>query len=171
MERFFEASAQRCLPSMDVYVFVERHGRMIPLTGELLMERPPHPSSAEAPGLRIGEVAKRTGLSVKTIRFYCDQGLLQPSGRSESGYRLFNEECFAELNLIRALRVMDVPLAELARILEVRRAGVCHCSSLKNSISTKITSIDERIFALESMKTELLRLLETWQKCGGKPDT
>ncbi len=132
------------------------------------MERQSPPSSLEAPGLRIGEVAKRTGLSVKTIRFYCDQGLLQPSGRSEGGYRLFSEECFAELNLIRALRVMDVPLAELARILEVRRSGVCHCDRLKNSLSTKITSIDERILALEAMKAELQRLLQSWQNCGGK---
>lgn len=131
------------------------------------MERQSPPCSHETPGLRIGEVAKRTGLSVKTIRFYCDQGLLQPSGRSEGGYRLFSEDCFAELNLIRALRVMDVPLAELARILEVRRSGVCHCGSLKNSISTKITSIDERILALEAMKTELQRLLQSWQNCGG----
>lgn len=131
------------------------------------MERQSPPCSLEAPGLRIGEVAKRTGLSVKTIRFYCDQGLLQPSGRSEGGYRLFSEECFAELKLIRALRVMDVPLVELARILEVRRAGVCHCSSLKNSISTKITSIDERILALEAMKEDLQRLLQSWQNCGG----
>ena len=140
---------------------------MIPLTGGFRLEPLSAPYSAQPPGLRIGEVAKRTGLSVKTIRFYCDQGLLQPSGRSEAGYRLFNEDCLAELNLIRALRVMDVPLAELARILEARRAGVCHCNSLKNSISTKITSIDERISGLESMKTELLRLLVSWQNCGG----
>ncbi|MFM7465938.1 MAG: MerR family transcriptional regulator [Cyanobium sp.] len=131
------------------------------------MERLSPSCLPESPGLRIGEVAKRTGLSVKTIRFYCDQGLLQPSGRSEGGYRLFNDECFAELNLIRALRVMDVPLAELARILQARRSGFCHCDSLKNSISTKIGSIDERISALESMKTELVRLLVSWQNCGG----
>ncbi len=140
---------------------------MIPLNGGLPVERLSLPYPPEALGLRIGEVAKRTGLSVKTIRFYCDQGLLQPSGRSEGGYRLFNEDCLAELTLIRTLRVMDVPLAELARILEVRRSGFCHCNSLKNSISTKIVAIDERISALESMKTELVRLLVSWQNCGG----
>ena len=147
--------------------FVERCERMIPLTGGFRMEPRSAPHSPEALGLRIGEVAKRTGLSVKTIRFYCDQGLLQPTGRSEAGYRLFNEDCLDELNLIRALRMMDVPLAELARILEVRRAGVCHCNSLKSRISTKIASIDERISSLESMKTEFLRLLMSWQSCGG----
>jgi MerR family copper efflux transcriptional regulator len=61
-------------------------------------------SVASTPGLRIGEVARRTGLSVKTIRFYCDEGLLQPKGRSDAGYRLFDDENLAELTIIRALR-------------------------------------------------------------------
>ena len=124
-------------------------------------------ASLEAPGLRIGEVARRTGLSVKTIRFYCDQGLLQPSGRSEGGYRLFSTDHLAELEIIRALRAMDVPIAELARILEVRRAGVCNCSVLKTSISSKLNSIDARIAELTAMKLELSRLLISWQDCGG----
>lgn len=119
------------------------------------------------PGLRIGEIAKRSGVSVKTIRFYCDQGLLQPSSRSEGGYRLFTQETIAELAIIRALRTMDVPIAELGKILEVRRAGMCNCSVLKKSIGAKITSIDQRIDELAAMKVELGRLLESWQECGG----
>jgi MerR family copper efflux transcriptional regulator len=121
----------------------------------------------QAPGLRIGEVARRSGLSVKTIRFYCDQGLLQPKGRSDSGYRLFNDENLAELTIIRALRSMDVAIPELARILEVRRSGVCNCSLLKGSIADKMSSIDQRISELSAMKDELARLLDSWQDCGG----
>ncbi len=48
----------------------------VPLRGSL--------PSVPTPGLRIGEVARRTGLPVKTIRFYCDQGLLQLRGRSNA---------------------------------------------------------------------------------------
>ena len=88
-------------------------------------------STKPSPGLRIGEVARRTGLPVKTIRFYCDAGLLQPKERSAAGYRLFDEGNLAELTIIRALRSMDVSIPELVRILEVRRAGVCNCSVLK----------------------------------------
>jgi DNA-binding transcriptional MerR regulator len=133
----------------------------------LPMARRPSGSPAQAPVFRIGEVAKLTGLSVKTIRFYCDQGLLLPSGRSEGGYRLFSADSLAELGIIRALRAMDVSISELARILEVRRAGVCNCSVLKDSIATKVASIDERIQELVSMKAELARLLQSWQECGG----
>ncbi len=128
-------------------------------------------SAKSAPSLRIGEVARRTGLPVKTIRYYCDEGLLQPRARSESGYRLFDEENLAELTIIRSLRAMDVSIPELARILEVRRSGVCNCSLLKGSIADKMSSIDQRISELRTMKDELARLLGSWQDCGGlKPD-
>ena len=128
-------------------------------------------SAKPAPSLRIGEVARRTGLPVKTIRYYCDEGLLQPRARSESGYRLFDEENLAELTIIRSLRAMDVSIPELARILEVRRAGVCNCSVLKDSIAAKMESIHLRIDELAAIKDELARLLDSWQDCGGlKPD-
>jgi MerR family copper efflux transcriptional regulator len=124
-------------------------------------------SANPAPSLRIGEVARRTGLTVKTIRYYCDQGVLQPRARSESGYRLFDEENLAELTIIRSLRAMDVSIPELVRILEVRRAGVCNCSVLKDSIAAKLKSINLRIDELAAMKNELARLLNSWQDCGG----
>ena len=118
-------------------------------------------------GLRIGEVSKRTGLPVKTIRFYCDQGLLQPSGRSDAGYRLFDQDNLAELKIIRALRSMDVSIPELSKILEMRRSGVCNCSVLKGSIADKMASIDEQISELRMMQEELARLLDGWKDCGG----
>jgi len=126
----------------------------------------PLAAAQDAPGLRIGEMAKISGFSVKTIRFYCEQGLLH-TARSEGGYRIFSTDSLAELEIIRALRSMDVPIGELARILEVRRAGVCNCSVLKDSIATKLLSIDSRIQELQMMKSELARLLSSWQDCGG----
>ncbi|MEB3326526.1 MAG: MerR family transcriptional regulator [Synechococcus sp.] len=132
----------------------------------LLMERLSDDAVQKAPSLRIGEVAKRSGLSVKTVRFYCDQGLLNTL-RSNGGYRVFSGESLAELEIIKALRSMDVPIAELARILEVRRAGVCNCLVLKDSIATKLASIDARLEELQAMKAELGCLLTSWQECGG----
>jgi DNA-binding transcriptional MerR regulator len=129
----------------------------------------PLPSSApaESSGLRIGEVARRSGLSVKTIRFYCDQGVLRPAGRSEGGYRLFATESLKELALIRALRTMDLSIADVAGILEVRRTGVCNCSTLKQRIGVKMAAIDARIQELEVMRNELKTLISNWQDCGG----
>ncbi|MFM9103492.1 MAG: MerR family transcriptional regulator, partial [Cyanobium sp.] len=84
----------------------------------------------DAPALRIGQVAQATGLSVKTVRFYCDQGLIGTVARSPGGYRLFNPAVVGELGLIRALRAMDVPVPEIRRILDVRRSGHCNCGAL-----------------------------------------
>jgi DNA-binding transcriptional MerR regulator len=120
-----------------------------------------------APALKIGQVAQSSGMSVKTIRFYCDQGLLVPSCRTEGGYRLFDQHAVADLILIRALRSIDVPVGEIRKILTVRRSGVCNCETLKKSIQTQAAAIEKRISDLSAMKEELTLLLSTWQDCGG----
>ncbi len=121
----------------------------------------------KAPALRIGQVAEATGLPVKTVRFYADEGLITTVGRSPGGYRLFDPAVVGELELIRSLRAMDVPLPEIKRILAVRRAGHCNCESLKSSIQTRIRSIDHRLTELVAMKAELVQLLSSWEDCGG----
>lgn len=120
-----------------------------------------------SPGLKIGQVAESSGLSVKTIRFYCDQGLINPANRSQGGYRLFDYSIYTELSLIRTLRAIDVPLSELRRILEVRRSGVCNCGALKTTLQSQLAGIEQRMEELYQMRLELAELLEEWQDCGG----
>jgi MerR family copper efflux transcriptional regulator len=118
---------------------------------------------------QIGAVAKRSGVSVKTIRFYCDQGLLQPTGRSEGRYRLFDDTVYGELGLIRTLRALDLPLATIAAVLEARRSGVCSCDNLQATIRSKAGDIAQRIADLQSLQAELNGMLSSWQRCGGRP--
>lgn len=119
------------------------------------------------PPLKIGTVAHRSGLTVKTIRFYCDEGLIRPINRSEGGYRLFDEAVFAELTLIRTLRAMEIPLEDVRQILEARRSGVCTCSELKARIRVKAGEIGEPIVALQGLQAELFAMLDSWKACGG----
>ena len=121
----------------------------------------------DAPALRIGQVAEASGLSVKTVRFYCDEGLIGAVSRTQGGYRLFHPVVLDELALIRSLRAMDVPLPELKRILDVRRSGFCNCSDLKASIQARIESINARMGELDYMRSELSSLLGSWKDCGG----
>ena len=118
--------------------------------------------------MKIGEVAQRSGLTVKTIRFYCDEGLIHPISRSEGGYRLFGDEVFAELALIRTLKAMDIPLQDVRQILESRRSGVCTCTTLQDTIRTKAGEIEQKIAALRDLQSELEDLLSRWQDCGGR---
>ena len=66
----------------------------------------------------IGLLARRSGLPVKTIRFYSDEGLLPPSDRTEAGYRLYGETELARLELIRTLRDAGVDLPTIRAVLE-----------------------------------------------------
>ena len=65
----------------------------------------------------IGELARLTGLSVRTVRFYSDSGVVPPAGRTEAGYRLYDAEALARLELVRTLRELGVDLATIRRVL------------------------------------------------------
>jgi DNA-binding transcriptional MerR regulator len=65
----------------------------------------------------IGEMARFSGLPVPTVRYYSDQGLVPPVGRSPGGYRLYDDEALARLELVRTLRDLGVDLATVARVL------------------------------------------------------
>ena len=66
---------------------------------------------------QIGELARMTGLTVRTIRFYSDQGLIPPTARTVGGYRTYDGEAVAKLKLVRTLRDLGVDLPTAGRIL------------------------------------------------------
>ncbi|MFG1843172.1 MerR family transcriptional regulator [Micromonospora sp. NPDC049175] len=66
----------------------------------------------------IGELARRTGLSVKTVRYYADSGIVPPTDRSPTGYRRFDGEAAARLELVRTLRDLGVGLATIRRVVD-----------------------------------------------------
>ncbi|MGW1169907.1 MerR family transcriptional regulator [Streptomyces sp. NPDC001153] len=66
----------------------------------------------------IGELARRTGLSVKTIRFYSDQGLVVPASRTPAGYRRYGPEAVPRLALVRTLRELGLGLEVIRRIVD-----------------------------------------------------
>ena len=68
---------------------------------------------------QIGEVAGRTGLSLRTVRYYEAVGLVAPSGRTEGGFRLYTEPDVQRLLLIRALKPVEFSLEELQEILSL----------------------------------------------------
>ncbi|WP_211658929.1 MerR family transcriptional regulator [Phytoactinopolyspora halophila] len=68
--------------------------------------------------LTIGELARRTGLPVKTIRYYADIGLVPPTDRSPGGYRQYDATAVARLDFVRTLRELDVDLASIQAVLD-----------------------------------------------------
>lgn len=66
----------------------------------------------------IGELAERAGATVKTVRFYSEQGLLPEAARSSGGHRRYGPEALQRLRLIRSLRGLDLPLPAIRRVLD-----------------------------------------------------
>lgn len=67
--------------------------------------------------MQIGEVAERTGLSHRTMRHYEEVGLVQPSGRSDGGFRLYTEEDLERLLLIRRMKPLGYSIEEMKALL------------------------------------------------------
>jgi DNA-binding transcriptional MerR regulator len=86
----------------------------------------------------IGELAKRTGLPVKTIRFYSDEGLLPPTDRTHAGYRLYDTKAMARLELVKTLRELGLGLSDVERALteeaSVADLAVRHVEALDEQI-------------------------------------
>ena len=68
---------------------------------------------------QIGEVAARTGLSLRTIRYYEEVGLVPPSARSTGGFRLYAEADVARLELVMQMKPLDFSLEDMRDLLEV----------------------------------------------------
>ncbi|MEE1739333.1 MerR family transcriptional regulator [Streptomyces sp. BE147] len=66
----------------------------------------------------IGELAARARVTVKTVRFYSDRGLLPEAGRSTGGHRRYGPEALDRLRLIRSLRALDLPVPDVGRVLD-----------------------------------------------------
>lgn len=69
--------------------------------------------------MQIGEVAERTGLSLRTIRYYEEMGLIRPSSRSAGGFRLYSDVDVARLMLIKRMKPLDFSVEEMADLLAV----------------------------------------------------
>lgn len=69
---------------------------------------------------QIGEAAGRVGLSLRTVRYYEEVGLVEPSGRTDGGFRLYTEDDIDRLALVKQLKPLEFGLDELRQLLEIR---------------------------------------------------
>src|SRR5690242_6974743 len=87
----------------------------------------------------IGELARRTGLTVKKIRFYSDRGIVTPAERTPAGYRRYGPEAVARLALVRTLRELGLGLDVIRRVtnqeLTLGQVAAEHAAALNAQIS------------------------------------
>jgi DNA-binding transcriptional MerR regulator len=113
--------------------------------------------------LKVGELARHTGLTVRALHHYDAMGLLAPSARSEAGYRLYNAADIGRLHAIQALRRLGLPLAEIGGLLGAEGG------SLPAIIRRQMASLDQQIAEATALR-ERLGLLEARLAKGVQPD-
>lgn len=102
--------------------------------------------------LKVGELARRGGLTVRTLHHYDSIGLLKPSGRSEAGYRLYNRNDVARLHQVQALRRFGMALADIGHFLATPGA------SLPDLIARQIDALDRQIAEAARLRGQLSAL-------------
>jgi len=80
---------------------------------------PDAPTGSVAMTMHIGELAEKTGLSLRTIRHYDDIGLLKASGRTHGGFRLYSQDDLSRLTVIRRMKPLGFTLDEMIELLRV----------------------------------------------------
>lgn len=107
--------------------------------------------------LRIGEAARRTGLSPHTLRYYESLGLIR-SRRNGAGYRVYDESTLARLRFIRRAASLGFSLEEIREILALRDGGQEPCEQVKAWLDEKIRRVEAQIRALQELRSELVAL-------------
>ena len=105
--------------------------------------------------MKIGQLAKVSGCSIQTIRYYEKEGLLNPPSRSEGNFRLYNEKDLKELEFVKHCRSLDIPLSDIKTLLELKNRPEESCSSINNLIANQLDLVNKRIRELRALKSEL----------------
>ena len=104
---------------------------------------------------RIGEAAKRTCVSVDTIRFYERRELLPKPQRTSGRFRLYTEDDLVRLKFIREMQGLGFSLDEIKQLAFLRGRDIDACSTVRDLISTKLNAVRTKIHELRKIEIEL----------------
>ena len=108
--------------------------------------------------MRIGELAHQAGVDVQTIRFYEREGLLEAPGRTGSGYRTYGREHLERLNFVRHCRSLDMPLAEIKRLIRLSADTKVSCEQVDALVRAHLQRVRTKLAALQSLEQQLAAL-------------
>ena len=122
--------------------------------------------------MKIGELAKLTGCSVQTIRYYEKEQLLPSTRRSEGNFRLYDEASADQLLFIKLCRGLDLSLSEIRQVLALKRSPGAQCDEVNRMMEAHIHQVEARIRELTQLHEQLRALRShcsnqrTVEQCG-----
>ena len=131
--------------------------------------------------MQIGEVADQTGLSLRTIRYYEEVGLVTPTSRSAGGFRLYSETDVARLRLIRRMKPLDFSLEEMKDALEAldgledpatssaaREELVDRLKMYREAADARVKALKDQLEVAEGFASDLRREINRQRKLTGQ---
>ena len=122
--------------------------------------------------MKIGELAKLTGCSVQTIRYYEKENLLASKRRSEGNFRLYDQSAVEQLMFIKHCRSLDLALSEVRQVIELNQSAGTHCDDVNKMIDNHIEQVEQRMTELGRLRQHLTSLRDscstnrTVEECG-----
>ncbi|WP_338553905.1 MerR family transcriptional regulator [Paenibacillus sp. KS-LC4] len=113
-------------------------------------------------GMTRGELAKKTGLSMATLRYYEESGILPAPRRSQGGYRLYSDDYLVKIKFIKDTKALGYSLKEIQQVLHLLGRDM-DAETLKEYVRGKIVEIEQKVDSLRAIQTMLATLLETPQ--------
>ena len=107
---------------------------------------------------QVGEIAEKTGLTIRTLHHYEEIGLLLPTARTDAGYRLYNMQCIERLTQIQLLRQVGVKLKDIGELLDGQSGDI---ASLLQERIALLTEQMEQMATLRYRLEQLHRQMQT----------
>lgn len=116
--------------------------------------------------LRIGEVARATGVSVDTLRYYERVGLLPAAARSDGGMRRYSGEVVGRVRFIKQSQTLGLTLREVRELVgtTTSRRGRAACERVRDVLIEHVSNVDRQIADLRSLRRTLVRHLNACEK-------
>jgi len=108
----------------------------------------------------IGDVAQRSGLSAKALRYYESVGLIEPAGRTPAGYRTYDDTVLERLAFIRSAQALGLTLGEIRGVTTLRDTGIVPCAHVVELLRERAEDVDRTIRELRELQGELRRLVD-----------
>jgi Cd(II)/Pb(II)-responsive transcriptional regulator len=108
--------------------------------------------------MRIGELASQAGVDVQTVRYYEREGLLEAPARTGSGYRAYGPAHLERLNFVRHCRSLDMPLAEIRRLIDLSSDRAVSCEQVNELVHAHLRRVQMKRKTLEELEKQLAAL-------------
>jgi len=115
-------------------------------------------------GLKIGELARRAGVTAKAIRFYERKRVLPPATRAANGYRLYDDDAVEMLAFVKQATGLGLTLAEIKDIIAIRQGGRPPCTHVHRLLRDKAVELDRKLKDLLDVRRRIRQSLMAWKR-------